>query len=56
MQHVCAVASDAVNVIADHREAATFDATWLGLEEFLETVFEKLFVFHVVGFVFFWKF
>lgn len=54
MQNVSAITSNAMNMVANHREATTFDSTRFGLDKLLESVFEELLVLHMISFVFFW--
>lgn len=53
VKNISAATTNAVNVVADHCEPATINATWFGLQELLKTIFQQLFVFHVISFMFF---
>lgn len=53
MQHIVAVRSDAVDVVARAAEPAVAIRTGFVLHVFLETVFGESLIFNVIGFVFF---
>lgn len=53
MQHVVALRSDAVDVVAHFGETAVFVGAGFVFHEFLEAVSGQLFVFYVGAFVFF---
>ena len=52
VQHVGAALADAVDVVADAREAAAVEVARLVLHELFEAVARQLFVFDVVALVF----
>lgn len=53
VQHVGAAFADAVDVIADPREAAIVELTGLVFHEFFESIAGQLFVLDVITLVFF---
>lgn len=55
VQYVVALRPNAVDVIADFREATVLVRTDFVLHEFLEAVARQLLVLDVVGFVFLWN-